>query len=85
MSDILTDMDRMPFGKHKDLLLANVPDAYLLWLWENKNAGMVQRFPAFYAYLEQSLDAIKFNLEKKGAKKAKIKREPKDPLSIFYR
>ena len=60
----LTDMDKMPFGKYNGYILANVPDTYLLWLWENKNAGMVKRFPAFYAYLEQSLDAIKFNVEK---------------------
>ena len=85
MSEILTDMDKMPFGKHKGELLATVPDSYLLWLWENKNGGLVQRFPAFYAYLEQSLDAIKFNIEKKQAKRPKTERKPKDPLSIFYR
>ena len=32
MSD-LTDTDPMPFGKHKDKLMQDVPASYLLWLW----------------------------------------------------
>lgn len=31
---MLTDDDRMPFGKYKGRLLINVPDSYLLWFLE---------------------------------------------------
>ncbi len=30
----LTDQSKMPFGKHKDKKLEDVPASYLLWLWE---------------------------------------------------
>lgn len=65
MEGILTDMDYMPFGMHKGKLLANVPDQYLLWLWENKNEEFERRFSELYAYIQQSLDAIKVNIERK--------------------
>lgn len=30
-----TDLDRMPFGKHKDEPLQDVPAHYLQWLWND--------------------------------------------------
>jgi uncharacterized protein (DUF3820 family) len=32
----LTDTSLMPYGKHKDIEMANVPASYLLWLYESK-------------------------------------------------
>lgn len=34
----MKDTSLMPFGKHKGKALANVPNDYLLWLWDNFNA-----------------------------------------------
>lgn len=35
----LADYDPMPFGKHKGLLMQDVPASYLHWLWANGKAG----------------------------------------------
>jgi len=32
---ILTDDSPMPFGKHQDKLMSEVPPKYLFWLWTN--------------------------------------------------
>jgi len=29
----MKDQDAMPFGKHKEKAMANVPDKYLMWLY----------------------------------------------------
>ena len=58
---ILTDESPMPFGKHKDTAMANVPADYLLWLWRKQgttkpfgtSAAAVQR------YIIDNLDALK--------------------------
>jgi len=31
----LQDTDKMPFGKHKDMPMQDVPASYLHWLWTN--------------------------------------------------
>ena len=54
-SDNTTDA-QMPFGKYKGQELSEVPDSYLLWLYENgKCFGELRR------YIEDNLDAIKEN------------------------
>lgn len=35
MEQALTDRDKMPFGKYKGKTLANVPAAYLLYLYND--------------------------------------------------
>jgi len=35
----LTDQDLMPFGKHKDTRMEDVPASYLHWLW-TKEGGL---------------------------------------------
>lgn len=35
----LTDESKMPFGAHKGKAMANVPDDYLKWLWNNSKTG----------------------------------------------
>lgn len=46
----------MPFGKYKGTPLGEVPDSYLLWLYENG----IQSWP-LKSYIEENLDAIKKN------------------------
>jgi len=31
----LTDIDAMPFGKYQGTKMANVPDSYLVWLYDS--------------------------------------------------
>ena len=50
----LTDESLMPFGQHKGKKLVNVPDTYLMWLYENNKAhGDLKE------YIEDNLDVIK--------------------------
>lgn len=54
----------MPFGKHKGKHLKDVPDDYLLWLYDNyqswiqkkKKLNNTQR--GLLAYIEDNLDSI---------------------------
>ena len=55
----MKDEDLMPWGIHKGKPMADVPDHYLLWLWDtNKCSGQVKM------YIKQNLDAIKKNLNR---------------------
>ena len=62
-----TDESIMPFGKHKGKKLIDVPDEYLLWLYNEmiqKPEG--QRYPnGLFKYLEENLDAIEINVNNK--------------------
>ena len=50
----LTDTDLMPWGVHKGKTMANVPDDYLLWLWDNdKCYGDVKD------YIKDNLDVLR--------------------------
>lgn len=55
----ITDDSEMPFGKYKGQRLADVPDSYLLWLYERGigNGPLKQ-------YIEENLDAIKENAKR---------------------
>lgn len=45
MSKKLTDESIMPFGKYKGDRLIYVPDAYLIWLYEeNKCSGALKKY-----------------------------------------
>lgn len=50
----LTDIDPMPFGKHKGELMQDVPASYLIWLKEN---GC--HHPGVSTYIKESWSAIK--------------------------
>lgn len=54
-----TDQTPMPFGKYINVPLENVPDSYLLWLYQS--GKLFDR--ALIAYIEDNLDAIKQNLQ----------------------
>lgn len=54
----LTDESIMPFGIHKGVAMANVPDHYLKWLYINKKCnGDVK------AYIEDNADVLKIEIE----------------------
>lgn len=57
----------MPVGMYAGKTLEEVPDTYLLWLWENKMKGYREqgKFLELWEYIEDSLDSIKLNVTKK--------------------
>jgi uncharacterized protein (DUF3820 family) len=49
----------MPYGIHKGKKMANVPDEYLRWLYDNNRcSGEVRR------YIVENMDAIKENIKR---------------------
>lgn len=55
----MDDNSLMKFGMHQGKRLADVPDAYLLWLYENDKAHGALR-----TYIADNLDSIKVNIGK---------------------
>jgi uncharacterized protein (DUF3820 family) len=56
---ILTDESIMPWGVHKGKKLANVPDHYLKWLYDNdKCSGDIK------AYIEDNAQLLKIEIKK---------------------
>ncbi|MEO6522194.1 MAG: DUF3820 family protein [Mucilaginibacter sp.] len=56
-----TDNTPMPWGKHKGVALANVPDDYLKWLHvEGKAHGDLKR------YIEGNMASINTNISKQA-------------------
>lgn len=60
----MTGNSPMPFGKHKGKALANVPDSYLLWLYEENVAK-----GALLTYLTENIDVIRHNAQQKSGKR----------------
>lgn len=67
-NDVLKDDSLMPMGKYKGQLMADLPEAYLLWLWgENKvtfnifmgKKMMKPELKCVMAYIEDSFDEKK--------------------------
>lgn len=52
----LTDLDPMPFGKHKGKPMQDVPASYLHYLWEN---GMKDEDAPVANYIRRSLHAVR--------------------------
>ncbi|MBA7475642.1 hypothetical protein ES707_11014 [subsurface metagenome] len=52
----MTDTDLMPFGKHKDTAMANVPAEYLLWFYHNV-ARQVHTAPVL-DYIRENLTVL---------------------------
>lgn len=59
----LNDNSPMPFGKHKDTKMCNVPASYLLWLYENTNRKDLDREVAHY--IEDNIDGLKQEVGRK--------------------
>ncbi len=54
----MTDNDLMPWGLHKGKKMANVPDHYLKWLYENnKCSGDIKK------YIEENADSLKIEIK----------------------
>lgn len=51
----LTDLDPMPFGKHKGKPMHDVPADYLHWLWLN---GKHQDTDPVASYIRENLNAL---------------------------
>ena len=51
-----TDETKMPFGKHRDEPLKDVPADYLLWLADQ--AGFAERNPELAAYVEKHRELL---------------------------
>jgi uncharacterized protein (DUF3820 family) len=48
------DTDRIRFGKHKGLMLQNVPASYLHWLWTQRPL----QDPHLEAYIKKNIHAL---------------------------
>jgi len=57
----LQDTNKMPFGMHRGKQLSEVPDKYLLWVYENPLSRSSEIYPRLWAYLEDNLEAFKEN------------------------
>lgn len=55
MSTELTDISKMPFGKHKGLLMEDVPTDYFHYLWVG---GMKKEKTPVANYIRRSLSAL---------------------------
>lgn len=58
----LTDLDPMPFGKHKGKPMQDVPASYLRWLREESDCTHTE----VMNYIHNSWDAIKMELKNKN-------------------
>lgn len=56
---ILTDQSKMPFGKHKGKTLAEIPDHYFVWLYDDGVQGDLR------VYIEESVPAIANSINRK--------------------
>ncbi len=63
---MLTDNDKMPFGKFEGKKLSDVPDEYFLFCFEN---GFFDSRAALKLYVIDNLAAIKKNISTKIANK----------------
>lgn len=53
---MMTDQSLMPFGKHKDEKLGDVPGGYLLWAYNEKD--LMDRYPGLYLYIKSNMRII---------------------------
>lgn len=61
----MKDTDLMPFGKHKNTAMANVPAGYLLWLNEEANVKLRNAFPQMFMYIKENMDCLMEEHDKK--------------------
>jgi uncharacterized protein (DUF3820 family) len=47
----------MPFGEHEGKRLAEVPDDYLFWLWDQ--TWVKAKFPGLYLYVEAFVEVTR--------------------------
>lgn len=56
---MLTDESLMPFGKHKDTKMANVPANYLLWFLAQDHKILTNDIKKVLKYCEENIDVLK--------------------------
>lgn len=56
---MVTDETIMPWGAHKGKKMANVPDYYLKWIYENNKCS-----PEIKAYIEDNAQSLKIQIKK---------------------
>lgn len=54
---ILSDLDPMPFGKHRGIPMQDVPAGYLHWLWSNGKKD--DHSCPVAGYIRRNLDALR--------------------------
>ena len=62
----MNDDSPMPFGKHKDVKLANVPPDYLIWLYEQSGCLKYERFTGLKKYIEENMEVLKSEIALKN-------------------
>jgi uncharacterized protein (DUF3820 family) len=55
--NVLEDLDKMPFGKYKGVVLQDIPAGYLHWLWTNGKDK--DKFCPVANYIRKNLNALK--------------------------
>lgn len=65
----LQDESPMPFGKHKNEKMANVPAKYLMWLYDTwtdpkKSGGYDNK--DVKAYIEENMDVLKEQIKREA-------------------
>ena len=60
-TQIITDNSLMPFGKHAGKKMSEVPDDYLLWLYEQPPYFDTPEIRGVFAYIKDNLNALKAN------------------------
>jgi hypothetical protein len=61
----MTDESPMPFGKYKGKKMSEVPDYYLLWVWDN----IQDLRDPLKSYIANNLEAIRVNIQRSQEKK----------------
>jgi len=55
---MLSDTDKMPYGKYKGEDMADVPAAYLIWLYDNNKCTKEVE-----AYVSENLDVLQKEID----------------------
>lgn len=55
----LTDDDKMPFGKYKGVVMADVPATYLHWLWTEGGMKNKVKTSDVAQYIAENIDALR--------------------------
>lgn len=60
----MTDSSIMPFGKYAGEKMANIPPAYLLWIFENNKCT-----PEVASYIADNLEVLKAEINYENKKR----------------
>jgi hypothetical protein len=56
--EIITDESLMPYGTHKGTAMANVPAAYLIWMYDNNKL-----IPPLKRYVKDNMEVLRQELK----------------------